>query len=76
MGSKMYDFAKVFIGFREHRKSQLAESELRFYLSTGSKMYDFALCFYRVWEVWENINSLNQSLGSTSVRGSKSNDFA
>ena len=26
--------------------------------------------------MWENIESLNQSLGSTSVWGSKSNDFA
>ena len=40
--SKMYDFALVFIGFRNVRKSGLAESKLRFYLSMGSKMYGFA----------------------------------
>ena len=38
----MYDFAQVFIGFRNVGKSGLAESELRFYLSMGSKMYGFA----------------------------------
>ena len=42
MGSKMYGFASVFIGFRNVGKSGLAESELRFYLSMGIKMYGFA----------------------------------
>ena len=41
----MYDFASVFIGFRNVGKSGLAESELRFYLSMGIKMYGFAWVF-------------------------------
>ena len=33
----MYDFALVFIGFRDVGKLGLAESELRFYLSMGEQ---------------------------------------
>ena len=34
--------------FRRGRKSPLAETELRFYLSMGSKTYGFALVFIRL----------------------------
>ena len=59
----------------DYRKSPLAESELRFYLSMGSKMYDFAYVFESMYDYRKSPLAESELRFYLSM-GSKSHDFA
>ena len=65
----------VFESMYDYRKSQLAESELRFYFSMGSKMYDFAWVFESMYDYRKSPLAESELRFYLSM-GSKMYDFA